>query len=135
MSQGNNSNRRISTFVLIVIILILTLSLASIYLAVLAYPELGAGDFSAGYFLIIGFIGLALSVYMLYQTRRSMLRLTIKEPSVLTSVVCQKCGFKNVRDFREGDYIFKGIEPCPKCNEHMIVTSIYREVEEKKRMF
>lgn len=132
MNKEENSSTRISNFILAVIIVILILSLTSIYLAVMSLPELGAGDFSAGYFLIIGFIGLALSIYMLYQTRRSMLRLSIKTPAVLTTMVCQKCGFKNVRDFREGDFIFKGMDSCPKCDENMIITSIYREIEEKK---
>ncbi|MEA2090373.1 MAG: hypothetical protein U9O89_06430 [Thermoproteota archaeon] len=135
MNQETSSSTKISTFILTVIILILVLSLTSIYLAVMASPGLESGDFSAGYFLIIGFIGLALSIYMLYQTKRSVLRLSIKTPPVLTTIVCQKCGFKNIRDFREGDYIFKGMEPCPKCNEKMVITSIYREAEEKKRRF
>lgn len=135
MTQETSSSTKISTFILTVIISILVLSLASIYLAVMAYSDLSAGDFSAGYFLIIGFIGLALSIYMLYQTKRSVLRLTIKTPPVLTTIVCQKCAFKNVRDFREGDYIFKEMEPCPKCTDKMVITSIYREVEEKKRKF
>lgn len=121
---------KISTFVLMVTILVLVFSLVSIYLAMEALP-----DMSAGYFLIIGFIGLALSTYMLYQTRRRVLRLAIKMPPVLTTIACQKCGFKNVRDFKQGDYIFKDMDPCPKCKEKMVITSIYREVEEKKRRF
>ena len=53
---------------------------------------------------------------------------------VTTTMECSKCGFKNVRDFQRGDYIFKETEQqCPKCNEKMSIASIYREVKEKKK--
>ncbi len=43
-----------------------------------------------------------------------------------------KCGFKNIREFERGDYIFKEVEECPKCEEKMMISSIYREAEEEK---
>jgi len=88
---------------------------------------------SAGYFTLIGSIGLALSVYMLLQTQRKPSRVTFEMPRVITTILCQKCGFKNIRDYQQGDYIFKEAEPCPKCNEKMMIASIYREVKEKEK--
>jgi len=72
-------------------------------------------------------------VYMLLQLRVKPLKLGFEIQDVLTTVECPKCGYKNSRDFRRGDYIFKIVEPCPKCNENMIVSSIYRKPKEKEK--
>jgi len=84
-------------------------------------------------YMLIGFIGLAISAYMLLQTQRKPSRAAFEMPKVITTILCQKCGFKNIRDFERGDYIFKETEPCPKCNEKMMIASIYREDKEKEK--
>jgi len=124
--------RNISSFLLVIILIILVLSLGALYLAVDAVIR--ENDVvNAGYFMLIGFIGLSLLAYMLLQAKRKPLRVPFEMPQVITTILCQKCGFKNVRDFQRGDYIFKETEPCPKCNEKMMITSIYREVKEKEK--
>jgi hypothetical protein len=85
----------------------------------------------AGYLLLIGFLGVALSTYVLFQTRRRIMGLRIEIPPITTTVECKKCGFKSVREFQRGDYVFKEVGPCQKCNEKMLITAIYREVKEK----
>jgi len=65
-----------------------------------------------------------------------VLRLTegIAMQPIITTIQCSKCGFKNIRDFQRGDYIFKETDQqCPKCNEKMSIASIYREVKEKRK--
>lgn len=121
---------RISSFVLMIIFITLALSLAALILAINAFnsnPEV------AGYLLLIGFLGAALSTYMLFQARRRISRLRIAAPSITTTIECKKCGFKSVREFQRSDYIFKEVEPCQKCNDKMLITAIYREVKEKER--
>jgi len=108
----------------------LAFSLAALALAVYAYPE--HPDF-AMYLIIIGFFAASVSAYMLLQTRRRLLRLRIELPPITTTVECKKCGFKSVREFQRGDYIFKEVEPCQKCNDKMLITAIYREVKERAR--
>jgi hypothetical protein len=83
--------------------------------------------------LAVGFFGLALSGYMLMQTRRKPKRVTLEMPQVLSTLECPKCDFKNIRDFKRGDYIFKETEPCQKCDENMTITAIYREVKKKDK--
>jgi len=83
--------------------------------------------------LLIGFLGAAMSTYVLLQTRKRIKRLSIAAPSITTTIECRKCGFKNVREFERGDYIFKEVDPCQKCNEKMLITAIYREVKEKRK--
>lgn len=131
MSKTSSSaTTKISTFVLLVIFITLALSLTALILAITAF---NSNEITAYYLLLIGFLGAALSTYVLFQTRKRMKRLSIKAPSVTTTIECRKCGFKNVRDFQRGDYIFKEVDPCQKCNENMLITAIYREVEEKRK--
>ncbi|RLI20237.1 hypothetical protein DRO45_04095 [Candidatus Bathyarchaeota archaeon] len=132
MSKATSSQAtKISSLVLVVIFITLALSLTALYLAVSAYFM--GDEMVSGYLLLIGALGVALSTYMLFQTRRRILRLRIKIPPVTTLIECRKCGFKSIREFQRGDYVFKEVEPCQKCNEKMIITAIYREVKEKEK--
>ena len=124
--------RKISPFLLVITLVILILSVSALFLAVDAYIR-NNDIVNAGYFMLIGFIGLSLSAYMLLQTKRMPSRITFEMPRVITTILCQKCGFKNIRDFQRGDYIFKETEPCPECNEKTMIASIYREVKEKEK--
>lgn len=131
MSKASSSTTtRISSFVLAVIFITLALSLTAIYLAATAFFT--EETTVSGYLLLVGFLGLALSTYMLFQTRRRIQRLRIKAPPVTTTIECRKCGFKSIREFQRGDHIFKEVDPCQKCNEKMLITAIYREVKERK---
>jgi hypothetical protein len=123
-----NSATRISSFVLMIIFIALAMSLAALIAAVSFVEQ---NQLLAGYLLLLGFLGVALSTYVLFQTRRRILRLRIEIPPINTTVECKKCGFKNVREFQRGDYVFKEVDACQKCNEKMMITSIYREVKEK----
>jgi hypothetical protein len=123
-----NATTRISSYVLMIIFIVLALSLTALILALNAFYD---NQVVAGYLLLIGFLGVALSTYVLFQTRRRILSLRIETPPITTTVECKKCGFKSVREFQRGDYIFKETGPCQKCNEKMLITAIYREVKEK----
>jgi hypothetical protein len=112
-----------------IIFIVLALSLTALILAVNAFSY--ENQVVAGYLLLIGFLGVALSTYVLFQTRRRILSLRIETPPITTTVECKKCGFKSVREFQRGDYVFKEIGPCQKCNEKMLITAIYREVKER----
>jgi len=133
MSRASpNAATRISSFVLMVIFLVLALSLTALILATTAFGQ--GNEVVAGYLLLIGFLGVAASTYVLFQTRRRILRLRIVAPSITTSIECKKCSFKSVREFQRGDYIFKEVEPCQKCSDKMLITAISREVKEKERV-
>jgi len=126
-SEVEVPRKRISYMFLTIILVTLALSAVALFTALTEFENARDGTS----LLLIGGLGLALSAYMLFQTRRKTMRLEIKEQPVITTILCQKCGFKNVRDFQRGDYIFKETDSCPKCNEKMSVASIYREVQEK----
>jgi len=131
MSKASSSaTKRISSFVLLVIFITLALSLTALILAISAFNY---NEIAAYYLLLIGFLGAALSTYVLLQTRKRIKRLSIKAPAITTTIECSKCGFKSIREFERGDYIFKAVDPCQKCNENMLITAIYREVKEKTK--
>jgi len=123
--------RRVSPLLLAIIMITLLLSLASIYYGIGAYSNGNDGSF----YLIMGLTTLAISTYLLFQTRRQVLKLSMGMPPLTTTLQCQKCGFKNVREFQRGDYVFKPLEEqCPKCNEKaMTIGSIFREAKEKEK--
>ena len=125
---SKNTGTKIPTLFLLIIFIALAMSLAALVAAVSFVEQ---NQLLAGYLLLLGFLGVALSTYVLFQTRRRLLRLRIEVPPITTTIECKKCGFKSVREFQRGDYVFKEVEPCQKCNEKMLITAIYREVKEK----
>ena len=125
---SKNTGTKIPTLFLLIIFIALAMSLAALVAAVSFVEQ---NQLIAGYLLLLGFLGVALSTYVLFQTRRRLLRLRIEVPPITTTIECKKCGFKSVREFQRGDYVFKEVEPCQKCNEKMLITAIYREVKEK----
>jgi len=128
MREKTIPQARISPFVLLLIFVSVAFSIFMIYRAMEAYQAGGDGS----YFLMLGLIMLALSAYMFFQMRRGAPKISLGAYQVNTTILCQKCGFKNIRSFERGDFLFKEMGPCPKCNEKMFVSSIYREAEESK---
>ena len=129
MSKASSSTTtKISSYVLMIVFITLALSLTALVLAISAFPQ---SREAAVYLLIVGFLGAALSTYVLFQTRKRILRLKIETPPIVTTIECRKCGLKSVREFQRGDFIFKEVEPCQKCNDKMLITAIYRELKEK----
>jgi len=116
---------KVSSVVLLIIFVTLALSLSALILAIQAYNY--GNDVVVAYLLLIGFIGVASFTYVLFQTRKRIMRLRIETPPITTTIECKKCGFKSVREFQRGDYIFKEAEPCQKCNEKRIITAIYKQ--------
>lgn len=131
MSGPFASQKRISPILLAVLLIALLLSVAAIFQGIDSYLTGKIQDGS--FYLTLGATTLALSAYVLFQTRKRILRLALKTQPVITTILCEKCGLKNVRDFQRGDFVFKEVDSCPKCNEKMVIASIYREVKEKKK--
>ena len=109
MDNSVNPIRRVSPFLLMVIVIALILSFVSLYLAFDSFVN-QTQSLDAYSFLIIGFGGLALSLYMLLQTKSKPMHDSMKMPRVITTLECPKCDFKNIRDFKMDDYIFKKVE-------------------------
>ena len=132
MTDNVNSVRKLSPFLLVIILIAFILSLSALYIAVESINEPSSDILNSYSFLAIGFFGLAISVYMLLQTRGKPMHAALELPRVVTTLECPKCDFKNIRDFQREDFIFKETGPCQKCNETMTITAIYREAKKKK---
>jgi hypothetical protein len=133
---SSNKTTKISSYMLMIIFITLILSLAALIIAVGVYTNpslIQNSDIVTGLLLLMGFFGVALSSYLLFQTRRRIMRLRMETPPITTTIECKKCGVKSTREFQRGDFIFKELEPCQKCNDKMIITAIYREIKEKGR--
>ena len=131
MTDTVNQARRISPFLMTILLIAFVLSLTALYIAFDAIIN-QTEALDAYSFLAIGLGGLAFSVYMLFQTRGSPLQSILEVPRVLTTLECPKCDFKNIRDFQRGDFIFKKEGTCQKCQEAMTITAVYREPKKKK---
>jgi len=60
-------------------------------------------------------------------------------PPTITEIKCNDCDFKEIRDFKKGDYILKTVEEaCPKCQTGMTIMTIegvYMIREEPKEKY
>jgi len=133
MSENSSSaTTKISTYLMMIVLIVLALSIVALISAVTIFPE---APQMAGFLLLIGFIAMSLAAYVLLQSRRRAISMKIEPPQVMTTIECRKCGFRSVRAYQRGDYVFKELEKCQKCDDKMMITAIYREVKEKEKTF
>jgi hypothetical protein len=135
MSDTSQSSAptKMSTYLLMIVLIVLALSIVSLIFSVSAFVE--GNELVAGYLLVIGFIAMGLAGYVLFQSRKRVASMKIEAPKVMTTIECRKCGFKSIREFQRGDFVFKDLNPCQKCDDTMIITGIYKEVKEKEKTY
>lgn len=137
MTQAqNNASSKISTYLMFIIIIVIGLSIVALFSAFYAYT-LGRLEV-AGFLVIIGLLALGISMAVLYQTRGKASSVKIEAPKVMTTIECTNkgCGFKTVREFQRGDYVFKDLDvTCQKCGGRQMITGIYKEVKEKEKTY
>lgn len=80
---------------------------------------------------LLGFLGLIVILLLFF-------RLIAHPPSlprtrIVTVLKCEKCNVKNVREFKQGDYIPKREGKCPGCEGPMYIEAIYPEEPPKKK--
>ena len=136
MNTSVSPASRVSPILLAIILVTLFLSMFSIYLGINQFAS-PAGDASTGsFYILMGGVTLGLCTYMLIQTRKRMLRIVTPEMQPLsTTLTCQKCGLNDTREFQRGDFVFKQTDKkCPRDNENMVISAIYREIKEKEKV-
>jgi hypothetical protein len=130
--KSSSATSKISTYLMLIVLIVLALSVVALILAINIFPS---RPDMATYLLAIGFIAMAMSAYMLLQSRKRVASMKIEAPKVMTTIECRKCGFKSIREFQRGDFVFKDLEACQKCDDKMIITAIYKEVKEKEKTY
>ena len=93
--------------------------------AVTSYGESQSDNFY--YSLILGLMGVALSVSSLTSMRRRIQIIKAQSVKTLAVEFCEKCSFKKIREFKAGDYVQKKIGTCPQCSGDLLISSIYSE--------
>jgi hypothetical protein len=79
------------------------------------------------YSLVLGLIGVGLAVSSLTTMRRRIQIIKTQNLKTFTVELCEKCGFKKVREFKVGDYVQKKIGACQQCSSDLLVNAIYSE--------
>lgn len=135
MTQDQTSTaNKINSYLMFIVLIVLGLSVVALFSAVYAYTI--QNEVAAGFLVIIGVFALALSGAVLYQTKRRTVAMKIEAPKVMTYIECKKCGFKSVRDFQRGDYVFKELDACPKCSDQkQMIVGVYKEIKEKEKTY
>ncbi|MDR2707502.1 MAG: hypothetical protein LBB87_01975 [Nitrososphaerota archaeon] len=132
--QQSSSVSKISSYLLLIVAIVMSLAIVAIFSAVYAYMI----DclIQAGFLLIIGAFALAISLVVLYQTRRNAAALQDEAPKVMTIIECKNCGTKITRDFQRGDFVFKELGACEKCPEQkQMITGVYKEIKTKEKTY
>ncbi len=131
--MSERSNRASSTSVLVFIVSIIVMFIISTYFIYSGYNSFIEGRSDAYYQMLIGIISMASVVYVIMQYRARSTKYKVKEPKVFSKIEHEECGYSTIRDFLKGDYVFKTVDDCPKCNTPMIITRIYPEAKDDKK--
>jgi hypothetical protein len=131
--NSSSTTTRISTYLMIIVLLVLALSVVALILSANAF--IAGNEMVSVYLLVVGFIAMGLSFYVIFQSRKRATSMKIDAPKVMTTIECKKCDFKSVREFQRGDFVFKDLDACQKCSDKMIITAIYKEVKEKEKTY
>ena len=98
MTQNPTSagNKKISNYIMTIVVIVLALSIVSIILAVIVASNGGTAkhDLTAGFLAVIGVLAVTMSMFTLYQSRRQAAEMKIEVPKVMTTIECKKCGTK-----------------------------------------
>src|SRR3972149_4408939 len=133
-TNSSPTTNKISTFVFLVVLAVYVLSFVSLGLAVSLYSDQTA-PYVWIWMLVLGFVSMTLATYVLLQSRRHVTTMKTVTPQVTTTIEGRKCAIKTVREFQRGDYVYKELEKCQKCDDKQIITAIYKEVKEKEKKY
>ncbi len=135
-NQTSAGTKKISTYITMIVFIVLALSVVSLILAANAY--LAGETLAAGFLAIVGLVALTMSIFTLYQSRRQVSEMKIEVPKVMTTIQCtnKSCDAKTMREFQRGDYVYKELDaPCQKCSGRQMITAVYKEVKEKEKTY
>lgn len=131
--NSSNISNRIANYLQLIVFAVLALSMVALIFGIQAYFM--ENETVALYLIAIGALSMGLAVYVWFQSRKKTAKMKIEEPKVMTTIECKKCATKEVREFERGDFVFKELDKCDKCEENKIITAIYKEVKEKEKEF
>jgi hypothetical protein len=135
-NQSTSTNNKISTYLTLIVLIVMALAITALLIAGETY--LAGDQIAAGVLAGIGLLALAMSVGLLFQSKRQSAEVKVEAPKVMTIIDCnnKSCNTKTSHEFQRGDYVYKEIDaPCPKCGGKQIISAIYKEVKEKEKTY
>jgi hypothetical protein len=135
-NQSTSTNNKISTYLTLIVLIVMALAVTALLIAGETY--LAGDQLAAGVLAGIGLLALAMSVGLLFQSKRTSAEAKVEAPKVMTMIECNNkaCNTKTSHEFQRGDYVYKEIDaPCPKCGGKQVIAAIYKEVKEKEKTY
>ena len=89
-------------------------------------------------YLLIGLMLVFVIFFTLTSQSQKNKRMIVKKPSIKTELICSGCGLKEIREFKEGDYVGKLTdEKCRRCGNLLKINLIYsiETKKEKRKLF
>ncbi len=133
-SKESQVNAKLSSYFMAIIFVMIIIAIVTLLVAGMQI-SLGGDTALAGLLAIIGVFLMGLSVTYLYQNKKRTTAMKNEVPKVMTTIECKKCGTKNVREHQRGDFVYKEIGACQKCNDQQLITAIFKEVKEKEKTY
>ena len=115
-----------------------TFAIISIILTVIAFGLFIIANFldpssAYGTYLLVGGLGLLVMSFALYFFAGKSSRAPSEtQENVITVIGCKGCDFKEERAFLPGDFIFKELGPCKKCQGVSYIKAIYSVTPKKE---
>lgn len=92
------------------------------------YLKSGSTDYLSSILLVALF-----AAYIAWSISKIM-RVKIAPRKLISLVKCTHCDYSEERDYRKGDYVFKELDRCPKCDEgRLYISGIYLKGGEQIR--
>ena len=114
--KSSDISDKISTYLQIIIFAVLALAFIALIFGIEAY--LMGNQTVAIYLILIGALSMGLAIYVLYQSRKRVAKMKTQEDTkVMTTIECIKCKTKDLREFERGDFVYKELDKCDKCEE------------------
>ena len=85
-------------------------------------------------YILIGMMLIFVIFFTLTSQSQKNKRMIVENPPIKTELICLGCGLKEIRDFKEGDYVGKVTdEKCRRCGNSLKINLIYSIETKKKR--
>jgi hypothetical protein len=115
-----------------------TYAIISIVLTVIAFGLFLVANFldpssAYGTYMLVGGLGLLVTSFAIYFFAGKSARTPQEtKENVITVIGCKGCDLKEERAFLPGDYIFKELGPCKKCQGVSYIKAIYSVTPKKE---
>lgn len=53
-------------------------------------------------------------------------------PSIVTVISCMGCDYREEREFKVGDFVFKRLDSCARCGKELFISAIYSVTKAKE---